>query len=125
MTRRPTSDARRAVWLILGLLAIPFVSVTSAALVADLASTTDPTAALVGIPATLGGVITAVLVSRLARSLQGGAVAVREALARAIRHAGGVVDIVSASLTPLARPVLQPAPVPATVGRRGPPVRLR
>ncbi|MDW3218919.1 MAG: hypothetical protein R8F63_09935 [Acidimicrobiales bacterium] len=119
------ADAARAVWMILGLLAIPVLSVTSTALVADIASTTDPAAALVGIPAVLGGVITGALVFRLARTLR-----------------SGVIDAWSTLLASLAPSIslVAPAPgwapaavaqrprvafVPAGVGRRGPPVVSR
>lgn len=111
--------------MILALLAIPVVSVSSTALVADIASTTDPTAALIGVPATLGGVLTGVLVIRTIRSVRSGAAHLWHAVLRAIRHAGAVLDTVSAPLLPVEPWSARPAVVPVAVGRRGPPVVSR
>lgn len=124
VSHTPTSDARRAGWMILGLLAVPVLSVTSAALVADMAAATDPTSAAIGVPATLGGVLMGSLVFRLVRAVRCGAVALRTVL-RAL--GGGVDSGAAATLRPLVpgsfeRPVL--LLVPAQVGRRGPPVSL-
>lgn len=121
MTTAPRSEARRAGWMILGLLAIPFLSVTGVALLADIASTTDPGSAAVGVPALLGGVVTAALVVRLARAVHSGTVALRAALLHAFDH-GRVLSVATARpIVPSA--LLAPAllVVPAPVGRRGPP----
>lgn len=107
--------------MILGLLAIPVLSVTSAALVADIASTTDPTAALVGIPATLGGVVTGALVLRVIRSVHTGAIAVWHAVLTAIRHAGAAIDLAVTALVVDDVRSARPAVAPVAVGRRGPP----
>ncbi|MDG2026187.1 MAG: hypothetical protein P8J50_03700 [Acidimicrobiales bacterium] len=121
MSNRARSDARRAAWMILGLLAIPFLSVTSVAIVADIASTTDPVAALIGIPATMFGAVVGALVLHLARSLQTGAVALWSALLRVTQEAGHVADSTAARLVPTRLLTARPAVVPVAVGRRGPP----
>jgi hypothetical protein len=107
--------------MILGLLAIPFLSVTSVAIVADIASTTDPVAALIGIPATMFGAVVGALVLHLARSLQTGAVALWSALLRVTQEAGHVADSTAARLVPTRLLTARPAVVPVAVGRRGPP----
>ena len=111
--------------MILGLFAIPVLSVSSAALLADVASTTDPAAAAVGIPATLAGVVMGALVFRLARVAHTGAIAVRAILsagrAQAYRLLVGVSHPVVGTMGTWPAPVL----VPARVGRRGPPLSLR
>jgi hypothetical protein len=111
--------------MIFGLFAIPVLSVTSVALAADVASTTDPTAALVGIPATLAGLVTGALVFRLARVAHSGAVAVRAVFAALFVGVDHLV--VSAAGAFLADAIRRPALVlvPARVGRRGPPVLRR
>jgi hypothetical protein len=111
--------------MIFGLLAIPILSVSSAALLADVASTTDPAAAVVGIPATLGGLVMGALVFRLARVAHSGAVAVRAVLLRLAGDARLLVDRVSRPSSPGAamRPAL--LLVASRQGQRGPPVSLR
>jgi hypothetical protein len=107
--------------MILGLLAIPVFSVTSVALVADVASTTDPTAAVVGIPATLAGLLMGALVFRLARVARSGAIAVRAIFTAMFADVDRLV--VSATDALVADAALRPAHVlvPSRVGRRGPP----
>lgn len=125
MSRNSHADARRAVWMIFGLLAIPVFSVTSAALLVDIACTTDPAAAVAGIPAVFGGVITGALCFRLARSVHSG---VADAWAMLLASvAAGLAAVTSG---PRLRPSLgAPRPalafVPAGIGRRGPPVVSR
>lgn len=116
------AEARRAAWMIFGLLAIPVLSVTSVALLADVASTTDPAAALAGIPATLGGVATGVLVFRLARAAHSGAVALRAVVLRLCGDALQLLDRVNRPVSPgaTARPAL--LLVSVRRGQRGPPV---
>lgn len=111
--------------MILGLLAIPFLSVTAVSVLADVASTTDPTAALVGVPATLGGVLSGGLVVRLVRAAHSGAVALGAVLATLAR--GAHRPDVSAARPMPASATLRPAVVmvPARVGRRGPPYLRR
>lgn len=110
--------------MILALLAIPVLTVTSVALVADVASTTNPVAAAVGVPATLAGLMAGAVVFRLARVVHSGSVAVR-ALFAALR---GEVDrqVLALSAPLVAGVTRRPAPllVPSRVGRRGPP-RIR
>lgn len=122
---RPASEARRAGWMILGLLAIPVFSVTSVALLADVASTTDPTAAVVGVPATLAGLVMGALVFRLARVARSGAIAVRAILTAVFADVDRL--IVSTTDALVADAAMRPALVlvPASVGRRGPPASRR
>lgn len=126
-TRR--ADAPRHTWLALAwLVAIPFVSVTLAARLGDAASSTDPRDAVAGGVAMLGGLLMGLLVRRL--------------LATVDRHVRGAVRLVAATIRPLPGSVVdlvaslgEPrrdhhripvlAFVPAEVGRRGPPIRLR
>jgi len=111
--------------MILGLLAIPVFSVTSVALLADVASTTDPTAAVVGVPATLAGLVMGALVFRLARVARSGAIAVRAILTAVFADVDRLVvaatDALVADATPRPARVL----VPSRVGRRGPPTSQR
>jgi len=125
VSRRPRSEASHAAWMILGLLAIPVLSVTSTAMVADVASSTDPATAAVGIPATLGGVVMGSLVFRLARAMHSGAIALRGFLFAAPPSATNLLEANSSRLPLVAmvRPAL--VLVPSRVGRRGPPVVVR
>lgn len=107
--------------MILGLLAIPVLSVTATALLADIASTTDPAAAAVGVPAVLGGVVTGALVFRLGRSIHSGVVDAWATLLAAFAAAVTVVDATVAHLAPALGHRPGAAFIPADVGRRGPP----
>jgi hypothetical protein len=111
--------------MILGLFAIPFVTVSGVALFADVASTTDPAAAAVGIPAALGGVLVGGLVFHVARVMHSGAVALRGALLAAVEYHVAVVTDQVIGRVP--RNAIRPAVVlvPASVGRRGPPFSSR
>ncbi|MEZ5166614.1 MAG: hypothetical protein R2695_08995 [Acidimicrobiales bacterium] len=111
--------------LLAGLLAIPFLSVTTATLVADVASTTDPRAAVIGIPATLIGLAIGLCVLRLARVAHDGAVAVCGALVRSWQQQLARTDLPAATVLP--RREIQPSFVfvPAATGRRGPPFSSR
>ena len=113
---------------IAGIVAIPFLSVTLAAWLGDAASSTDPREAIAGAVALIGGLRMSLLVRRLITSVD--------------RHVRGVVRFVAATIRPLpgtaldlvaatraTRPEDHHLPVlafvPAEVGRRGPPIRLR
>ncbi|MEQ8839617.1 MAG: hypothetical protein RIB98_01440 [Acidimicrobiales bacterium] len=125
MSSTPASDARRAGWMILGLLAVPVLSVSSAAMLADVAATTDPASAAVGIPATLVGVLMGCVVFRLGRAVGSGVVALRTMLRALAPGSGSSAVAVADARRP--SPFVRPAYllVPAQVGRRGPPVALR
>jgi hypothetical protein len=111
--------------MILGLLAIPFVTVSGVAVSADVASTTDPAAAAIGIPALLGGVMVGALVFHVARVMHSGAVALCGALLAVIDHRVSAVADLMVRCAP--RTAIRPAVVlvPASVGRRGPPLSSR
>ena len=121
VTTAAARDARQAVWMIFGLLAIPFLAVTSTALAADAASTTDPAAALIGVPATLIGVAFGVGILRLAASVRSGAVAVCTALLAAADRGAAMAEPARGLrvLTLTVRPMLVLLPV--LTGRRAPP----
>lgn len=121
VTTADARDARRAVWMIFGLLAIPFLAVTSTALAADIASTTDPTAALIGVPATLIGVAFGIGILRLAAAMRSGAVAVCTALLAAADRGAAMTEPARGLRVPTlaVRPMLVLLPV--STGRRGPP----
>lgn len=126
MAPRPPTPTRTAApshagWLLAGLVAIPFASVTSVALLADVASTTDPVA-FVGIPALLAGVAAAYLAARAVRGVHRGAVLLRLALRSALATLESVAD---QALTSLRSPTAHRTDlvlVPLVVGRRGPPL---
>ena len=124
----PNSDAPRHTGLLLtGLFAIPFASVTVAAQLGDIASTTDPRDALAGGLALLAGVALGLAARRF--------VATVDARIR------GAVRLVAAALRPLPGAIVESARapgrapgegtipglvfVPAETGRRGPPIRVR
>jgi hypothetical protein len=111
--------------LILMLLAIPFASVTAAAVMADVASTTDPSVALAGLPASAGGVVVGLGVVRLARTVVAGARLVQVALLGLVRTVAGLLD--GTATVSVVRPTSVPVPVfvPASTGRRGPPSSRR
>lgn len=124
----PNSDAPRHTGLLLaGLLAIPFTSVTIAAQLGNIASTTDPRDALAGGLALLAGVALGLVVRRLVAAVDArvrGAVRLGAAALRPLP--GAIVEIVRVtgrSLDEATMPRL--VFVPAETGRRGPPIRVR
>lgn len=130
MTSRPVSShrgspRRGAGWLLAALVAIPFVSVTSVALLADVASTTDPMAMVVGIPALLVGVVAAYLSARVIRGMHNGAVALRVALRRLSAAVDAVVLQVATALRSPTEGRTDLLVAPVVVGRRGPPFSSR
>lgn len=111
-----------------GIAAIPVASVSVAAWLGETASSTDPRDAVAGLVALLGGLVMGLLVRRLIVSVD--------------RRVRGVVRFVAAAFRPTPEPIVDlgssirrrrlerhPVPVlafvPADVGRRGPPIRLR
>ena len=124
----PNSDAPRHTGLLLaGLLAIPFTSVTIAAQLGNIASTTDPRDALAGGLALLAGVALGLVVRRLVAAVDARVRGAVRLVAAALRPLpGAIVEIVRVtgrSLDEATMPRL--VFVPAETGRRGPPIRVR
>ena len=124
----PTPDAPRHTGLLLaGLLAIPFASVSIAAQLGDIASTTDPRDALAGGLALLVGVALGLVVWRLVATVYArvrGAVRLVAAALRALPGAiAEIVRVTGRSLDEATMPRL--VFVPAETGLRGPPIRVR
>ena len=123
----PTPDAPRHTGMLLaGLLAIPFASVTIAAQLGDIASTTDPRDALGGL-ALLMGVALGLAARRLVATVDAGVRSALRLVAAALRPLPGaiaeIVRVSGRSLDVATMPRL--VFVPAETGRRGPPIRLR
>ena len=124
----PNSDAPRHTGLLLaGLLAIPFVSVTVAAQLGDIASTTDPRDALAGGIALMAGVALGLAARRFVATVDARIRGAVRLVAAALRPLpGAIVEIVRVtgrSLDEATMPHL--VFVPAETGRRGPPIRGR
>jgi hypothetical protein len=127
----PTSNAPRHTGLLVaGLLAIPFASVSIAAQLGDIASTTDPRDALAGGLALLMGVALGLVVRSVVVTLDARVRGGVRLVAAALRPLpGAIVDIVdivgvsgrSIGVATMPRLVF----VPAETGRRGPPIRVR
>ena len=119
--------SRHTGMLLAGLLAIPFASVTIAAQLGDIASTTDPRDALGGGLALLMGVALGLAARRLVATVDAGVRSASRLVAVALRPLpGAIVEIVRVtgrSLDAATMPRL--VFVPAETGRRGPPIRLR
>ena len=124
----PAPNAPRHTGLLLaGVLAVPFASVTIAAQLGDIASTTDPRAALAGGLALLMGVALGFAARRLVATVDARVRSAVRLVAAALRPLpGAIVEIVRVagrSLDEATMPRL--VFVPAESGRRGPPIRLR
>ena len=124
----PTPDAPRHTGLLLaGLLAIPFASVSIAAQLGDIASTTDPRDALAGSLALLVGVALGLVVRRLVATVDARVRGAVRLVAAALRPLPGaiaeIVRVDGRSLDEVTMPRL--VFVPAETGRRGPPIRVR
>lgn len=124
----PAPNAPRHTGLLLaGLLAIPFASVSIAAQLGDIASTTDPRDALAGSLALLVGVALGLVVRRLVATVDARVRGAVRLVAAALRPLpGAIVEIVRVtgrSLDEATMPRL--VFVPAETGRRGPPIRVR
>jgi len=124
----PTPDAPRHTGLLLaGLLAIPFASVSIAAQLGDIASTTDPRDALAGGLALLVGVALGLVVRRLVATVDARVRGAVRLVAAALRPLPGaiaeIVRVDGRSLDEVTMPRL--VFVPAETGRRGPPIRVR
>ena len=124
----PTPDAPRHTGLLLaGLLAIPFASVSIAAQLGDIASTTDSRDALAGGLALLVGVALGLVVRRLVATVDARVRGAVRLVAAALRPLpGAIVEIVRVtgrSLDEATMPRL--VFVPAETGRRGPPICVR
>ena len=124
----PAPNAPRHTGLLLaGVLAIPFASVTIAAQLGDIASTTDPRDALAGGLALLMGVALGFAARRLVATVDARVRSAVRLVAAALRPLpGAIVEIVRVtgrSLDEATMPRL--VFVPAETGRRGPPIRVR
>ncbi len=124
----PNADAPRHTGpLLAGLLAIPFASVSIAAQLGDIASTTDPRDALTGGLALLTGVALGLVVRRLVATVDARVRGAVRLVAVALRPLPGaiveIVRITGRSLDEATMPRL--VFVPAETGRRGPPIRVR
>jgi hypothetical protein len=125
-TRTPNAPQHTGL-LLAGLLAIPFASVSIAAQLGDIASTTDPRDALAGSLALLVGVALGLVVRRLVATVDARVRGAVRLVAAALRPLpGAIVEIVRVtgrSLDEATMPRL--VFVPAETGRRGPPIRVR
>ena len=124
----PAPNAPRHTGLLLaGVLAIPFASVTIAAQLGDIASTTDPRDALGGGLALLMGVALGFAARRFVATFDARVRGAVRLVAAALRPLpGAIVEIVRVtgrSLHEATMPRL--VFVPAETGRRGPPIRVR
>ena len=124
----PTPDAPRHTGLLLaGLLAIPFASVSIAAQLGDIASTTVPRDALAGGLALLVGVALGLVVWRLVAAVDARVRGAVRLVAAALRPLPGaiaeIVRVAGRSLNEVTMPRL--VFVPAETGRRGPPIHVR
>ena len=128
MSCPPHGASRHTGLAIAGIAAIPFLSVSAAAWLGDTASSTDPREAVAGGLALIGGLVMGLLVRRLVMTVD--------------RRVRGAVQLLVSALRRLPGTSLEPrfglerlrsgsrlVPVlvfvPAEVGRRGPPIRLR
>jgi hypothetical protein len=108
-----------------GIAAIPFVSVTLVAVVADVASTSDPAAGFKGLAALAAGLVMGILVLRVIAAVRAGVSIARIAVERMVDQAIAELVIPVCRLAPVVgdrRPHV--AFVPSEIGRRGPPARM-
>ncbi|NDH88909.1 MAG: hypothetical protein EBY61_09930 [Actinobacteria bacterium] len=127
MATRTPNAPRHTGLLLAGLLAIPFASVSIAAQLGDIASTTDPRDALAGGLALLVGVALGLVVRRLVATVDARVRGAVRLVAAALRPLPGaiaeIVRVTGRSLDEATMPRL--VFVPAETGRRGPPIRVR
>lgn len=126
MAQRPPTAPRHTGLAILGIVAIPFAAVTTAAWIGDVASSTDASEAIAGGLALLGGLVMGLLVRRMIRSVNEHARSIGRRLVLVARRLERVTAAPAAPHRLLLLLGLAPAAVfvPAEVGRRGPPVRV-
>ena len=124
----PNPDAPRHTGMLLaGLLAIPFASVTVAAQLGDIASTTDPRDALAGGLALLAGVALGLAARRFVATVDARIRGAVRLVAAALRPLpGAIVEIVRVTGRSLDEATM-PRLVfdPAETSRRGPPIHVR
>lgn len=124
----PHRGAPRHTGLMLaGLFAIPFASVTIAARLGDVASTTDPRAAIAGGIALFVGVALGLFVRHLVTTVHARFVGVVRFVAATLRPLPGVLADTARFVWRVADGTAMPsfAFVPSETGRRGPPVHVR
>ena len=128
MSPQHRDEPRHTGLAIAALLAIPFGSVTLAAQLGNTASSTDPREAIAAGIALVGGLAMGLLVRRLVLGVDRQLRGAFQLLVMGSRPRLGLVDDIGA-LFRRVRPVDQVVPsfafLPAEVGRRGPPIRLR
>lgn len=124
--RSPSHSADRTGLAIAALAAIPVVSVSGVALVADVASHTDPGRMWLGLVAVGAGIASGLVAVRVVRAADEGFVSLSAAIVRWFGPAPAAAVTVP-SLRPPSRPELVPAVVAVrrAVRRRGPPTILR
>lgn len=126
MSVTPANTPRRRTGVVIGgIAAIPFVSVTMVAALADVASTTDPAAGFQGLGALGAGLAMGLLVLRMIGAVRAGLSIARIAVERLVDQ---VIADLAIPVRPLAISVGERRPqlafVPSEVGRRGPPARM-
>lgn len=127
MTSPANGSPRHTGLLLASVFAIPVLSVTLAARLGDVASTTDPRDAIAGAIALVGGVVVGLLVRRLVTTVDTRVRGVVRFVAQTLRPLPGAVLDTLAVAWRLADEAPRPrlAFVPAETGRRGPPVLVR
>ena len=113
--------------MLTGLFAIPFVSVTIAARLGDVASSTDPHDAIAGGIALVVGVALGLFVRHLVATIHARVVGVVRFVAATPRPLPGVLADTARFVWRVADGTTTPSPVfvPAETGRRGPPIHVR
>lgn len=113
--------------LLTGLFAIPFVSVTIAARLGDVASSTDPGAAVSGGIALVVGVVLGLHVRHLVATIHARVVGVVRFVSATLRPLPGVLADTARFVWRVADGSTRPSFVfvPAETGRRGPPIHVR
>ena len=113
--------------MLAGLFAIPFVSVTIAARLGEVASTTDPSAAIAGGAALVAGVTLGLFVRHLVAAVRDRVAGVVRLVAATLRPLPGVLVDTARFVWRVADGTTMPSHVfvPAETGRRGPPIHVR
>lgn len=125
MSKAERASQRRATLTVLGILAIPFASVSSAALLAGPVSSADPTYIARTIAATLVGAATGLMIVRLLRAAVHGIHTAAMAAADWIASESLVFKLVPGTgFVVITSRVPSPCHHPWTMPRRGPPAGL-
>jgi|GEM_PF-1775009 len=110
-------------WLLVGLVAIPLLSVSAAARLVDVVAQANPLESLTAMVGLLGGAITGLLVHRLVAGVGAGVRVMVWALGSEVGVPGGWLTARWQTIGGGGQPAAVPSPVfvPAGTGRRGPP----